>query len=154
MIFINKIFFTANVKTICIAPPNTEPQGPNLTVSGWGNTEFKNNDGVISSDVLLMILIRALPQNECEKLYSKTQAFITNKQFCAGNLVGIETCAGDSGGPSFRIGTIPEYPKDPKNIQHGIVSFSQRAVCGGNEAQTVYTKVSAYYHWILDNMQP
>lgn len=87
---------------------------------------------------------------------------LQNDQFCAGGKEGKDSCQGkfknlikrsmvdknftfigDSGGPLQAL----SYQKF-KIIQYGIVSYGPKK-CGS--APAVYTKISAYRKWILDN---
>lgn len=58
---------------------------------------------------------------------------------------------GDSGGPVQFVGSLEDkYIM----VQYGIVSFGVNT-CGKLEnVPGIYTKVSSYLGWILDNMEP
>lgn len=75
---------------------------------------------------------------------------ITNKQICAGGYFGRDSCAGDSGGPLKYVST--HINGSPSYIQYGIVSYGPRH-CGISGQPGVYTKISPYIGWILDNIQ-
>ncbi len=71
---------------------------------------------------------------------------VDDNELCAGNLAqgGVDTCAGDSGGPIFVA--------DGQNgfLQIGITSFGLG--CALPNRPGVYTRVSSYIDWIEQNM--
>lgn len=69
---------------------------------------------------------------------------------CAGGEKGKDSCQGDSGGPLMKAQAIDSQIKWQI---HGIVSFGPQN-CGVDKVAGVYTKVSEYLDWILDNMKP
>ncbi|XP_075232435.1 transmembrane protease serine 9-like [Lycorma delicatula] len=71
---------------------------------------------------------------DCDKLF---QLFNSNSMFCAGIVLGEDTCIGDSGSPLVCSGVI-----------YGVVSYGFQK-CG--MGPTVYANVSYFYDWI-DNM--
>lgn len=101
------------------------------------------------SETLLKVEIPTVPFDKCKNTYSR-QANLTHRQLCAGGQNQKDSCQGDSGGPLHLVGTIN---KVAKFIQHGIVSFGPK-LCGSEGNPGVYTKVSYYMDWILDNMKP
>lgn len=64
---------------------------------------------------------------------------------CVGGKKGYDSCGGDSGGPLMKVGV----ETTPKYYIIGIVSFGSKN-CGIKPA--VYTKITTYMHWILDNL--
>ena len=67
------------------------------------------------------------------------------KQICAGGEKGKDSCNGDSGGPLM----ARESDISPWQIV-GIVSFGTSRCAQG--APAVYTRVTNYMDWILDNL--
>lgn len=66
-----------------------------LEVAGWGKTE-----NVSFSNVKLKLTIPGVPNSQCNSVYqSRNRISITDKQLCAGGLLGQDSCRGDSGGP-------------------------------------------------------
>lgn len=59
-----------------------------------------------------------------------------------------DSCKGDSGSSLESLGLVGN---ETRKVQYGIVSFGTE--CGRPEPG-VYTKVSSYIQWILDNMRP
>lgn len=98
---------------------------------------------------LLKIQIPILNTDYCRKIY-KGRSPITNMQLCAGGFLGRDSCAGDSGGP-LMIATADANGVS-RFIQHGIVSFGPRQ-CGTKGQPGIYTKVSSYMEWILENIE-
>lgn len=90
-----------------------------------------------------------IPLQECRRVYAKV-APITHLQLCAGGVNKSDSCGGDSGGPLHAVGLLND---DTRYIQHGIVSFGPR-LCGSDGMPGVYTKVSYYMDWILNNLKP
>lgn len=90
-----------------------------------------------------------MSEEQCRKVYQKTQAVITRKQICVGGKNGGDSCNGDSGGPAQQIAY---YNNDAKFVQYGVVSFGPR-ICGQEGFPGVYTRVDYYMDWILDNMK-
>lgn len=98
---------------------------------------------------LRKIHIPIVSMDECRRVY-RGRSSITKRQLCAGGFQGMDSCAGDSGGPLM----IPTaHAKGSiKFVQHGIVSFGPR-YCGTDGQPGIYTKVGWYLRWILDNMR-
>lgn len=62
----------------------------------------------------------------------------------------VDTCRGDSGSPLQALGSVNGKQK---MVQYGIVSYGV-STCGVEyQTPAIYTKVSKYLNWILDNMQ-
>lgn len=101
------------------------------------------------SPELLKVALPVLPIINCQRVYSRF-APITTKQICAGGFQGRDSCGGDSGGP---LTTVNKFNGIPKYIQYGIVSYGPRH-CGTEGKPGIYTRVSKYMLWILDNIKP
>lgn len=90
-----------------------------------------------------------MEDNRCKSVYlSASHLQISDEQFCAGGLDGIDSCAGDSGGPIMRV-----IPRTSTWYIEGVVSFGPTQ-CGTRGIPGIYTRVSKYLNWILDNMRP
>lgn len=72
-----------------------------------------------------------------------------NSQICAGGKKGIDTCKGDSGGPLVYPGKLLGL----KFIQYGIVSFGVGKCSLETMNPGVYTKVTYFLKWILDELE-
>uniref|UniRef100_A0A1B6ENS7 limulus clotting factor C n=2 Tax=Cuerna arida TaxID=1464854 RepID=A0A1B6ENS7_9HEMI len=116
-----------------------------MEVAGWGLTDIATGK---SSNVLLTLTVPIKTQFICELAYSGKSEII-DKQMCAGGVVGKDSCSGDSGGPlmaPFSMDAPPRY------FIVGIVSFGPKK-CATTNTPGVYTKVSEYMTWILDNIK-
>lgn len=82
-------------------------------------------------------------------MYEKKASLkIANGQICAGGSDGKDSCRGDSGGPLMLIER--QYMKE-NYVAVGIVSFGLG--CGIRGIPAVYTRVSSYVQWIVDNIE-
>lgn len=117
-------------------------------VTGWGSTD----DDSPGSHVLLKVSLPILSSDKCEDAYSNTSPYmkIWHKQFCAGGVLNMDSCTGDSGGP---LQIISKYKSSVRMVQRGIVSYGRRA-CGLEDSPGVYTSVLHYIQWILDTIRP
>ncbi|KXN67074.1 trypsin-like serine protease [Conidiobolus coronatus NRRL 28638] len=114
-----------------------------LTASGWGRTGYNSPS---SKNKLLEVKLPLFDINTCIKNYDDDGNYkvFANEMLCAGYPEGKkDTCSGDSGGPLFII-------KDGKQILTGIVSWGKQ--CALPKLPGVYTRVSTYRKWILDNI--
>ncbi|XP_063367677.1 CLIP domain-containing serine protease B4-like [Cydia amplana] len=141
-----------NADIICL-PVSRDLQSRNLgglnaTVAGWGYTE----KGYISSK-LLTVDVPIHTADSCRELYNRGQKpgdeDQTINKICAGEN-GKDSCGGDSGGPLMVKGAYKSNGE--RFIEHGIVSYGPR-LCG-SDFPGVYTDVSKYMKWILDNIRP
>lgn len=74
---------------------------------------------------------------------------IYDSQLCAGGVPEKDSCGGDSGGPLMYPGKAQGV--GVRYVQRGIVSFGSKR-CGIGGYPGVYTRVSDYMMWILDNI--
>lgn len=117
--------------------------GSRFWVAGFGLTEAFGD----SSEVLMKLRVPVVSNNECAQVFRRQRASIGPAQMCAGGVSGRDSCSGDSGGPL--MGTSKFGP--PFRII-GVVSFGVTR-CGTANVPGVYTRVSEYLNWILDNMR-
>ena len=164
------VHYERNIKTVCLPTNEDELISKaigNLTIAGWGKTEFALNS---HSDILLYAHIPFLPLKNCTKRMKDEGLTIQLQQshICAGGVNGQDACqgnknknyltieyvsklllTGDSGGPL--VGGIETKTKKIKLFQFGVVSFgvgcsNQRSFPG------IYTNVAYFMNWILDQM--
>ena len=109
------------------------------TVFGWGVTE----DGS-AVDWLHQAELPIVSQPACNIIYKPYGLVITDNMLCAGNILGgVDACTGDSGGP------LVVYDSERAEwVLVGIVSWG--AGCGASGAYGVYTNVSAYAGWVVE----
>ena len=70
-----------------------------------------------------------------------------NSIFCAGGFDSKDTCTGDSGGPVTLNRNKLTY------FLIGITSYGN-PICARDLQQGIYTNVSYYVDWIVDNLEP
>ncbi|XP_065079923.1 CLIP domain-containing serine protease HP8-like [Ochlerotatus camptorhynchus] len=135
-----------NVKPICLPLPEMLRRKipPKMVVSGWGFTEDRN----ATSNQLRFANIPIVEQNQCQQSIRQIHDVYTvdESQVCAGGgSDGADNCEGDSGGPL-------QYFGNKAYVIHGVVSWGL-ASCGKESAPGVYTKVSHYLDWIIENLK-
>ena len=114
-------------------------------VTGWGSVDAWRPGGGRSEARALPDRLRAvdLPIVDNETCARRYGGRITDGQVCAGYRQGtMDSCQGDSGGPLV----VPGGPTGWTQI--GVVSWG--AGCAQPGAYGVYTRVSTYIDWILD----
>lgn len=122
--------------------PELEDQLPINTTCyavGWGKLKDFH---LFGTDVLHEAKIPLVSQTDCQKAFDYE---ITDNQLCAGyKRGGVDTCAGDSGGPLMcKI----EKPGDVGRWHvYGVTSFGEG--CGDKGKYGIYTRVSNFSHWI------
>ncbi|KAK4881498.1 hypothetical protein RN001_004817 [Aquatica leii] len=138
------INYTDFIQPICLPLGEglIEKYTKELTVSGWGATERGP-----SSEVKLKLQLPVLPYAMCQQKFGRI-ANITDNQICAGGEKGKDACQGDSGGPLMMYKETSTYFK--QWYQEGIVSWG--VACGRHGYPAIYTRVSKYLMWIIENM--
>lgn len=71
---------------------------------------------------------------------------VSASQICGGGLEGADVCG------SAGAGLMNVLPNTTRFYVEGLVSFGR--LCGVEGVPSVYTRVSAFLDWILDNMEP
>ncbi|CRL05909.1 CLUMA_CG019129, isoform A [Clunio marinus] len=148
-----------NVRTICLPVEesqqidNIHDEFLNLTIAGWGLTENDRKQ----SDVLIKAKVPYLSNPSCIKIYdikkrnySTLKIEIKDSHMCAGGIERVDTCRGDSGSALMGVADLGNFSRI---FQHGIVSMGVK--CSQVEPfPGIYTRVSKFITWILDNMTP
>jgi secreted trypsin-like serine protease len=123
--------------------------GATVTVTGFGKTESGNR-----SDTLLQVDIEVFDTQDCARLLRQAlsaegsrrnldQLAFGPNQLCAGSRTkAADSCQGDSGGPLWNL-------VGDRWLQVGLVSWGLRR-CGTIGVPGVYTRVSAYADWIVE----
>lgn len=116
----------------------TELLGPNVTVAGWGSTEF----GGPMSNVLRKADMTAITNAVCGATYSQTTSNL-NFLCTTERIVGADqdTCQFDSGTSVYREISQRIYSVGVTSGGYG---------CGG-AAPTLNTRVTSYLSWITAN---
>ncbi|PZC75017.1 hypothetical protein B5X24_HaOG206842 [Helicoverpa armigera] len=134
------------VTPICL--PRTPEQLANLrvgdlmTVAGWGKTNMTTEE---RAKVLQYVGIPIVPPAMCDSFGKGFK--LTEAEICAGADFNKDACGGDSGGPLMKVFDTPD---GPKNYLVGVVSFGP-TICGIKKPG-VYSSVSHFLKWILDNL--
>lgn len=141
---------TPFVSPICL------PKGSLLTkdlvgsaseVAGWGIYDLNIATG---SRILQTIRLPVVNRERCTEAF-KRLAPVDDDQWCAGGIIGQDSCGGDSGGPLMKV-DIRSPTDQPKYYLFGIVSFGAK-YCGATTMPGVYTKITKYMNWVLDNLE-
>nr|AAV52922.1 type II transmembrane serine protease [Mus musculus] len=131
---------TNAVHKVCLPDANHEFQpGQRMFVTGFGALK---NDGFTQNN-LRQVQVDYIDTQTCNQPQSYNGA-ITPRMLCAGFLKGEkDACQGDSGGPLVTA--------DVRDIWYlaGVVSWGDE--CGQPNKPGVYTRVTAFRHWIASN---
>ncbi|MEE6460774.1 hypothetical protein FKM82_001097 [Ascaphus truei] len=125
-------------QAICLPPKQHSFKIPTFCwITGWGFTEEKGSP----SNVLQKAEVPLISNEECQASYQHHN--ITNQVLCAGYKHGqIDACKGDSGGPlTCNI--------DKTWYIFGVTSWGEGCARPGKPG--VYTRVSEFTDWILEN---
>ncbi|XP_058449125.1 melanization protease 1-like [Malaya genurostris] len=117
-------------------------EGLRMLVAGWGQTELEG-----SSRYKLVVGVNGVSEQHCRRQY--LTANINDKQICAGEEAGKDSCKGDSGGPLMDVVVVGS---EVVHYIAGVVSFGKQ--CGMKGVPGVYTKVNRFSDWILKNLEP
>ncbi|XP_037791425.1 acrosin-like [Penaeus monodon] len=129
--------WSAGVGPVCL-PPDGDFKDRAAVVAGWGSLGANGPYATKLNEVAVTIT----DQEMCEKAYSSSMFYVTDKHICAAD-PGKDACHGDSGGPLV-------IRENGKWVLIGIVSFGRGCAMQGFPG--VYTRVSSYNTWLLKNM--
>ena len=122
--------------------PETEDYLPTNTTCyavGWGKLKDFH---LFGTDILREAKIPLVSQADCQQAFDYE---ITNNQLCAGyKSGGVDTCAGDSGGPLMCKITKPG--DSGRWYVYGVTSFGEG--CGDRGKYGIYTRISNFSDWI------
>ncbi|XP_050544588.1 venom protease-like isoform X3 [Daktulosphaira vitifoliae] len=107
-------------------------------IAGWGTTAFYGP----TSTALMSAAVPIIDNARCNRSYTGHSAVIDDSVLCAGTGEA-DSCQGDSGGPMM-------WPNGKQYYLLGVVSFGFR--CAEPEFPGVYTRVSHFIEWIIENM--
>jgi len=117
--------------------------GQKLWVAGFGLTAAFGQ----SSNRLQELRVPVVNNDQCAAVFRSQRAVIGPLQMCAGAERGKDSCSGDSGGPLMGLARF-----GPPYRLLGVVSFGVTR-CGTANVPGVYTRVSEYVNWIMDNLR-
>lgn len=149
------LIITAVISPLCL-PTDTYAVSSNLTgqmgiIAGWGSMTAGSN---APSSILQWVRLPIVDTTACAQSYarfsanSRTPIIVASAQVCVQGRENMDACQGDSGGPLMSDGTNT----NGRFILIGLVSFGPRT-CGVSNFPGVYTQISSYIDWIMDNME-
>ncbi|XP_024938860.1 uncharacterized protein LOC107265735 [Cephus cinctus] len=139
--------FSEFVKPICMVRDELllkDFLGQTAEVAGWGIYDINDPR---PSTILQTIRLPIVDVERCRKAF-KSHADVGEEQICVGGVIGQDSCGGDSGGPLMKVESVHG---PPKYFIIGLVSFGAKH-CGESMTPAVYTKMSYYLSWILNNI--
>ncbi|ALC44600.1 CG4914 [Drosophila busckii] len=141
----DRVPITSFIRPICL--PRVEQRndlfvGTRAIATGWGTLKEDGNPSCLLQEVEVPVL----DNDECVAQTNYTQKMITKNMMCSGypGVGGRDSCQGDSGGPLVRL-----RPDDKRFEQIGIVSWGNG--CARPNYPGVYTRVTKYLDWIVEN---
>ncbi|XP_050089164.1 proclotting enzyme-like [Anopheles aquasalis] len=130
-------FFNSYIWPICMPPLDDNWTGYQGVVVGWGTQFF----GGPYSPILMEVKVPIWANRECQEVYINR---IFDTSLCAGEYEGgKDACQGDSGGP-----LMIQLPNRRWAVV-GVVSSGIR--CGEANHPGIYTRVSSFVRWIVEN---
>ena len=129
--------FNSYIWPVCMPPSSETWEGYSGVIIGWGTQFF----GGPYSNTLMEVIVPIWSQRRCELSFTQR---ITDVFLCAGAFEGgRDSCQGDSGGP-----LLLQLP-NRRWVVVGIVSWGVR--CGEPNHPGIYTRVSTFTDWIINN---
>lgn len=138
--------FREDIQPICLPAVDEDFTGLDGYATGWGLTDFDKRQ---LPDTLQIVRLPVISNKRCQSMYKRAghDKEITEMDLCAGYAKGgMDACEGDSGGP-----LIVRRPNDHRWTLAGIVSNGVK--CGEPLLPGVYTRVSKFVPWIIDQMR-
>ncbi|XP_059611758.1 serine protease easter-like [Phlebotomus argentipes] len=126
-------------------------EGTRAIIAGWGSMTAASNT---PSPMLQWVRLPIVGNTGCAEAYqrfsanSRTPIIVSQSQMCVQGRENMDACQGDSGGPLMSEG----IPGSERYILLGLVSFGPRT-CGVSNFPGVYTRISSYIDWIMENIQ-
>lgn len=118
----------------------------NLILSGWGRT---STDSKQSTNILQKAAVSGVSDSYCTLAWGRT---ISAASFICANAYDRGSCSGDSGGPLIWQDKSSQGDNDLGYRLAGVVSFGNSKQCALNSLPDVYTQVSTYNGWIIDEI--
>ncbi|XP_042219215.1 venom serine protease Bi-VSP-like [Homarus americanus] len=129
--------WSRRVGAVCLSPEK-DYEGQMGVVSGWGTLSFQGSQ----PSKLQEVGVQVTNQAKCVKNYLESDIDVLDTNVCAAS-PGKDACQGDSGGPLVILNNGIWY-------QMGVVSYG--VGCARPDYPGVYTRVSSYVPWILDQV--
>ncbi|GJQ80558.1 hypothetical protein Trydic_g19962 [Trypoxylus dichotomus] len=136
-----------SISVVClpISPMEKSNKIDKYTSIGWGITERG-----LDNHVLQKILSERIDNSACSETYGRIGRS-PEKEFCLRHIEDADACIEDPGGPVMGYITTNGILR---TIQYGIVSV-RPSTCRNTAAYpTMYTDVTQYVGWVLDNLRP
>lgn len=110
-------------------------------LAGWGSTEKGPSSDILQSAEPNIVRIK-----DCERELRQANNRITldDSHVCTSGDGMVNHCKGDSGGPLLYY--------NRKSILYAVIASGSKA-CGVGTKPGLYTKVSYFIDWILDNLK-
>ena len=141
LILCEHLTWSKEVSPVCLPAKESNYEGHNAIVSGWGRLFYQGNQPVKLQKVELIVLTK----QECCRTHWNID-YMTDRMVCAAYNEEKFVCSGDSGGP---LAVFDEVKQAYTLV--GIVSFG---ACGTvTNAADVFAKVSAVIDWITNNIR-
>lgn len=96
----------------------------------------------------MKVALPIITNHDCKEKYMKFNTYISDNYVCAGGEKKKDACKGDSGGPMMY--QFSDGPLSGQWYQEGIVS---KGIGCGAGFPGIYTRVSRFMDWILENLQ-
>lgn len=141
------LIFSVWISPVCLPYGNLltkNLRGEYAEVAGWGVYDLKVPTG---SRILQTVKLPIVERERCTEAFRK-HAVVDDNQLCVGGIVGQDSCGGDSGGPLMKVDVAED---GPRYFLFGIVSFGAK-YCAATTMPAVYTKLSSYLTWVLNNL--
>lgn len=137
----------SRVGVVCLEPSLEVLPYDIATICGFGSRAFheKTRTHLYETDIAI------IDQRVCNRSFS---GMITDNMICAGGMIANkrDACSGDSGGPL--VMDVVTDSDDGSSQEHvslvGVVSFGND--CALKNYPGIYTRVSNYYDWILEQI--
>ena len=137
---LNPVFFLPMLTIIFFAHSCSAAKA---LLAGWGRKNPKKGISALPT-VLQYADIEMHELNICNTTWQNAPFAVTDNHICAGGIR--DACKGDSGGP------LACHSPSGERYACGVVSWG-RDVCKKATEPGMYTDVSAYKQWILENVQ-
>ncbi|XP_045473663.1 venom protease-like [Harmonia axyridis] len=141
----DRVPITPNIKPICLPKLESKEKsyvGRKAIAAGWGTLK---EDGKPSC-ILQHVEVPVMSNEECRST-NYSSKMISDNMLCAGypEKGGRDSCQGDSGGPLI----VERQDSDHRYELIGVVSWGNGCARPGYPG--VYTRVTRYLDWILEN---